>query len=283
MSALSIVDSHVHLWNPAQFRYPWLDGLPALNRPFLPADFAAASAPANVNKLIFVESGCEPAQGLAEVNWIAGLARGEPRLKGIVAHAALEKGEAVRAELAALAGRPFVKGVRRLLQGERDPDFCRRREFLTGVRLLADFGFTLDLCVRHEQLSSLVELVARVPEVTFVLDHFGKPDVRGGNTEPWATDLKALAALPNVVCKISGLTTEAAWSRWQPADLAIYFQRALESFGSDRLLFGGDWPVATLATSYLRWVETVDNLSSFANDADRVKLFRTNAERIYRV
>ena len=127
------------------------------------------------------------------------------------------------------------------------------------MKLLAEFGFTFDLCIRHDQLPMAAELVRRVPQVTFVLDHFGKPDVRGKKTEPWAVNLKALAALPNVVCKISGLTTEADWKNWQPDDLKFYFETALECFGFDRILFGGDWPVATLATSYDRWLETVQN------------------------
>ena len=283
MSALSIVDSHVHLWNPAEFRYSWLDGLPTLNRAFLPADFAAASVNSNVSKMIFVECGCEPTQSLAEVNWISDLAKTEPRLKGIVAHAPLEKGESARVELNALASCSLVKGIRRNLQGECEVDFFLRPDFIAGVKLLAEFGFTFDLCIRHEQLHSVVELVRRIPQVTFILDHCGKPDVRGRRVEPWATDLKALAVLPNVVCKLSGLTTEADWKNWQPADLKDYLQLVLKFFGFDRVLFGGDWPVATLATSYERWANTVQELVSSASDADQIKLFQTNAERIYRV
>src|ERR1700720_4459069 len=194
MSPERIVDSHVHLWNPAQLRYPWLDGLPALNRALLPADFAAASRMVNVGKLLFVESGCESMHSLAEVNWVSRLAKSEPRLKGIVAHAPLEKGDAVRAELELLGGRPLVKGVRRSLQDERDPGFCLRPDFIAGVKLLAEFGFTFDLCVQHRQLPCVLELVRRAPQITFVLDHFGKPDVRRGKMEPWATAVKALAA-----------------------------------------------------------------------------------------
>ena len=283
MNKLSIVDSHVHLWNPAQLRYSWIDGLPALNRAFLPADFATASAGANVGKLIFIECGCEPAQSLAEANWISNLAKTEPRLKGIVAHALLEKGGSVQADFEKLAANPLVKGVRRNLQGERDAEFCLRPEFVAGVKLLAEFGFTFDLCIRHDQLRSAAELVCCVPQVNFVLDHFGKPDVRGKKTDSWAADLKTLATLPNVVCKISGLATEADWKSWQPADLKFYFERALECFGFNRILFGGDWPVATLATSYQRWLETVQNYFSFATEIDRIKLFQTNAERIYHV
>jgi len=283
MNSFSIVDSHVHLWNPARLRYAWLDGLPALNRAFLPADFTAASADLNVSKIIFIECGCEPVQNFAEVNWISGLAKTEPRLKGIVAHADLEKGKSVRTDLEKLAVSPLVKGVRRNLQGERDAEFCLRPDFVASVKLLAEFGFTFDLCIRHDQLRSVAELVSRVPQVTFALDHFGKPNVRGKKAGPWAADLKSLASLPNVVCKISGLATEADWKNWQPVDLKSYFERALECFGFDRILFGGDWPVATLATSYQRWLETVRELFSFATEIDCVKLFQTNAERIYRV
>jgi L-fuconolactonase len=282
MSARSIVDSHVHLWNPAQFRYAWLDELPALNRSFLPADFAAVTN-LKVGKIIFVESGCNPAQSLAEVNWISSLAIGEPRLAGIVAHAPLENGAGALADLEKLADRPLVRGVRRNLQGERDRKFCLQPEFIAGVKLLAKFGFTFDVCIRHDQLNGISELARRIPQVTFVLDHLGKPDVRGKRCEPWAGDLKALAALPNVVCKISGLTTEAEWNTWQPADLEFYFRQSLESFGCDRLLFGSDWPVATLAASWQRWLETVQEFVSFASDAQRAGLFQTNAERIYRV
>lgn len=283
MSLPAIVDSHVHLWSPTQFRYAWLDGLPALNRPFLPADYAAASATANVSKIICVECDCEPAQSLAEVDWIANLAKSEPRIKGVVGHASLEKGDAARADLEKLAERPLVKGVRRNLQGEQNPTFCLQPEFVDGIQLLADFGLTFDLCVRHEQLRSVSELARRVPQVTFVLDHVGKPDVRGKQTESWVADLKVLAALPNVVCKISGLATEADWNHWQPEDLKFYFGWAVECFGFDRVMFGGDWPVATLATGYERWFRTVQDFFSFARDVDQIKLFQTNAERIYRV
>jgi L-fuconolactonase len=278
-----MVDSHVHLWNPAQFRYAWLDSLPDLNRAFLPADFFAASAGAKVEKFIFVECGCEPTHSVAEAGWVSDLAAREPRLKGVVARAALEKGEAVRPELATLASCPLVKGVRRNLQSERDLEFCLRTKFVTGIKLLAEFRFTFDVCIRPEQLPAVAELARRVPQVTFVLDHLGKPDVRGKQMKLWAVNLKALAALPNVACKISGLATEADWGTWQPDDLKFYFGHALECFGFGRLLFGGDWPVATLAASYQRWLETVQQFFSFAPEAGQTQLFQTNAERLYRV
>ena len=244
---------------------------------------AAATATANVGKMIFVESGCAATQSPAEVAWAAGLKKIEPRLSGIIAHAPLEHGATVHAELQALAAEPLVKGVRRLLQGETDENFCLQPQFLAGVKLLAEFGFTFDLCIRSNQLHSVTELVQHVPQVCFILDHCGKPGIARGERQPWAADLRMLAAQPNVVCKLSGLTTEADHARWQPDDLKFYVERTLEYFGFDRVLFGGDWPVSTLATSYERWVETVRQFVSSAADAERIKLFQTNAERIYHV
>lgn len=283
MHTPAIVDAHVHLWNPELLRYAWLHDLPSLNRPFLPEEFAAASSNAGVAKMLFIECGREAAQALDEVKWVSELARTETRLRGIIAHASLERGEGVRDDMEALAAEPLVKGVRRLLQSEIDPEFCRQPDFITGVRLLANFSFTFDLCIRHEQLPAVAELVRRVPEVQFVLDHFGKPPVKAGQLEPWATHLRELASLPNVTCKISGLTTEADWKNWGLTQLRPYFETALELFGFDRVLFGGDWPVSMLAGNYRRWLDVVFELSKDATAVDRYKLFQLNAERIYRI
>ena len=283
MNITGLVDTHVHLWNPRVLRYPWLEDLPALNRAWLPGDFAAATGPVEVAKLVFVECGREPGQALAEVDWIESLVPDEPRLRGMVAHAALEQGAAARGELARLAERPLVKGVRRLLQGETDADFCLRPDFIAGVRLLAEFGFTFDLCIRHEQLGAVTELVRRVPEVRFVLDHLGKPPIRAGQVEPWATELRALARLPNVSCKLSGLLTEADWQHWRPEQLRPYLDVAVAAFGFDRVMFGGDWPVLTLAGDYSRWLAALEVCLPGVADADWEKLFRINAENFYHV
>ncbi len=280
--APTIVDAHVHLWNPERFRYAWLDDLPVLNRPMQPSELTTAIGSADVRKLIFVECGCDASQNLAETDWIAELAETEPRLRGIIAHAPLELGKAARADLEALARRPLVKGVRRNLQSETG-EFLKRPEFMEGLKLLPEFGFTFDLCIRADQLTAAGELVRGAPQVTFVLDHFGKPAVRDKSFAPWARDLQALAMLPNVVCKISGLATEANWTGWRCEDLEPYFDHALACFGLSRVMFGSDWPVATLATTYERWIETVLELIPNANDSERTQLFQTNAERIYRV
>jgi|APCry1669189070_1035195.scaffolds.fasta_scaffold09264_2 L-fuconolactonase len=278
-----LVDAHVHYWDPIILPYGWLKGLPFLDRPFVPQDYSAVSAQAGVVKIVFVESGCDPSRALDEVDWVVSLALHEPRIRAVVANAPVELGGGVRDHLMRLAERPLVKGVRRLLQGEREVDYCLSPGFIEGVRLLKGFGFSMDLCIRHEQLAPATELAAKVPGVHFILDHFGKPPVKQGALEPWRSQLRELAGLPNVSCKVSGLTTEADWERWTAADLKPYFDAVIESFGPDRVIFGGDWPVCTLATEYQRWVGAVAELTSSLSAEDSAKLFRSNAERIYRI
>jgi len=285
MPSFPLVDTHLHLWDPAHLRYSWLEEVPALNRRFALAEFRAACGPVAVAQLVFVQCECLPAQALAEVDWVASLAAADPRLRGIVAFAPLEQGDAVAPHLAALAQRPLVKGVRRLLQSEPDPEFCLRPDFVRGVRALARHEFSFDLCLKHPQLASAIRLVRQCPEVRFVLDHLGKPDAKAGLLEPWRSELRELAALPNVVCKISGLVTEADHARWTPADLQPYLAHAFECFGFDRVLFGGDWPVSTLAADYPRWVQTLDAaLDQLGATADeRVRLYVRNAQKTYRL
>ena len=278
-----IVDAHVHFWNPAKLVYPWLASVPALSRTFLPEHYSAATKTANVSKMIFVECGCAAAQSIDETNWISELAAHETRLKGIVAQGAVELGARVTGELATLAKNPLVKGVRRNLQGETDPYFCLQPNFISGVRALAKFNFTFDLCIVHSQLPAVTQLVARCPEVFFVLDHCAKPAIRDKNLNPWRQHLRELAALPNVACKISGLVTEAHPVRCGALDLQPYVRHALDCFGFDRVLFGGDWPVCNLASSFENWLAALNAILTDEPETNLKKLFQTNAERIYRV
>lgn len=283
MPAFPIVDSHVHLWDPHHFRMRWLDGNELLDRAYLPDAFRAHTTGVDVEAIVYVETAVEPAYAWLEARWVDELSRTQPLIAGIVAHAPLEDGEAVRSYLDALGALgPRIKGVRRLLQDEADERFALRPDFERAVRLLPEYGLSFDLCIRHHQLPAAIELVRRVPQTSFVLDHLGKPAIAEGRLEPWRAQLAELAALPNVVCKISGAVTEASQS-WTPDDLRPFVTHALDVFGSERVLFGGDWPVCLLASSYRRWVETLDQITAGLAPAEQRALWRDNARRVYRL
>lgn len=278
-----IVDTHVHWWDPAGVPLRWLDTAPSLARPFLPADLAAAAEGVELDRVVFVECDVAPGRHLDEARWASGLAEEEPRLAAIVAHAPLELGAGAEPDLAALAALPLVRGVRRLLQGETDDAFCLRPDFVAGVRLLQHYGLHFELCVYYHQLSAAVELVRRCPEVRFVLDHIGKPGIRERRLDPWRRDIEALAELPNSVCKLSGLVTEADHAGWTEADLDPYISHVLAAFGPARLMFGSDWPVATLACAYPRWLEVLDRALAGLAEADRRRVYHDNAVDWYRI
>lgn len=283
MLDFGIVDTHVHLWDVNRLRYPWLDDIPLLNRPYLPADFRAAHGEIRVDKIVFLQAEVEPAQFLDEARWVASLAEEEPRLVGMVPWAPLEDGDRAAAALDRLAEIPQVKGVRRIIQFEPDLDFCLRPDFVRGVQLLERYGFSFDLCISHAQLANTIELVRQCPNIQFVLDHIGKPDIAAGLLEPWKSELSELARIPNVRCKLSGIVTEADHETWTRDDLTPYVDHVVESFGFDRVMFGGDWPVVLNASPYVRWVQTLQRALAGLSESELRRAFRDNAIDFYRL
>jgi L-fuconolactonase len=279
-----IIDAHVHLWEPERLRIPWLDALDTLNRPFGLAEYSAHTAGLEIEAFVYVQVDVAPAYGLTEARVAAEYAAEDSRLRAIVAYAPLEDGRRVRSYLDDLVRvSPLVRGVRRITQGESDPAFCLRPDFVEGVRQLSDYGLTCDLCIYHHQLGPTVELVRRCPEVSFMLDHIGKPGIKAGELEQWRTQLAELAELPNVTCKLSGVVTEADRGAWTEAGIAPYVAHALAVFGEDRVAFGSDWPVVLLAAEYRRWVATLEALTAQLAPAASRKLWAENARRFYRI
>lgn len=273
-----MIDSHLHLWDPAVHEYPWLAAEPELDRAFLPSDLDLGGH--EINGFVVVEAGCR--RGLAELDWLEQVASAWPDLRGIVAQVPLEQGLAAAPLLAEAATRRLTAGVRRNVQDE-PPGFMLAEPMVAGVRLLRAYDLPFDACVREHQIEELAELADRCPEVTFVLDHLGKPAIARRRRQPWFDDLAALARRPNVVAKLSGLTTEADHDHWRPADIAPYLSHALEQFGPHRCMFGSDWPVATLATTYARWIDLVLAVIAGLAGDERASILAGTAGRIYRL
>ncbi|HMN85933.1 MAG TPA: amidohydrolase family protein [Bauldia sp.] len=278
-----IIDSHVHLLDPKRLGYSWTSGAPSLNRLVLPADLMAVAAPVKIDGFVFVEVDVDLPQHVAEAEWIDDLAKTTPALKGSVAALPLEQGRAVEADLERMAKLKSLRGIRRLIQNQPDPNFCIRPDFIAALKLLPAHDLVFDICIFHHHLPNVIRMVEKCPEVRFVLDHIGKPGIKAGLIDPWRENMKTLAGFGNVTCKISGVATEADHKAWTREQLKPYVAHAIEVFGFDRSMYGGDWHVSELAIGYPEWVGLVAEVVAGASAAEKRQLFRDTAIRVYRL
>jgi L-fuconolactonase len=284
MPDFPIIDSHVHLYDPSEIRFDWMAGDLLLNKPHGLVDFDNLTAGVEVDSLVFVEVDAAAGLHLKEARWVEEKIGGEPRLGGMVASMPLERGANVEADLEAFILLPHARGVRRLLERHADePGWALQPAFVEGVRRLARFNLSFDLCLRHPQLEEATALVRACPEVRFALDHIGKPGIKAGLFERWASNLAVLAREPNVMCKISGVATEADHTSWTAPQLVPYIKHALECFGFSRAMFGGDWPVSERAIRYADWVALVDSCCAGVSSSDLRNLYGNNAAQFYRI
>jgi L-fuconolactonase len=280
---VDLVDAHVHVWDRARHAQAWIDpvAMAPIDRDFdlqaLRADVGGAPLP----RVVLVHTVPEE----SETRELLQVALTDPLAAGVVGWVdltAVAVADRLAALLAADGGRWLV-GVRHLLQDEPDPAWVDRPDVRRGARIVADAGLALDLVIHHHQLSAVVRLAQAVPELRLVLDHLGKPAIAAGELEPWRTDLFALAAEPNTAVKLSGLVTEAHWSSWSTEQLAPYSHAALEAFGPFRTMFGSDWPVARLATTYPGWLDTARALTADLGADERTAVFGATATKVYRL
>jgi L-fuconolactonase len=278
-----IVDAHVHLYDPAAVDYPWMRGNALLESLHGPAELTAAAAPVVVDKIVFLE--VNGADWRSEMHWVVAQAKHDRRIQAMVVSLPLERGaKAVEKDIAEVRHNPLVRGVRRLIQGHvKEPGWCLRPDFVDAVRLVGEHGLGFDICIYHPQMADAIELVRRCPNVRFILDHIGKPGIRDGIRDPWWGQMRELAGLPNVTCKISGVITEADHESWTYDDVAPYVTHAIACFGFDRVAFGGDWPVVDMASNYRRWIEVLDRVVAGTAHHDLTKLYRDNAIAYYRL
>ncbi|HAU5635264.1 amidohydrolase family protein [Citrobacter amalonaticus] len=280
---MKTLDSHLHLWDPGLLRYDWLRELPTLNRVFLPQELARhAGAP---DAAIVVQADCAAEQAIKEVNWLNQLADDSPiAIAGIVAWAPLECGSAVIPYLRQLRQLPRVVGIRRSLQNEAREWFYSA-DYRAGLLAAVEEGFVIDMCVRAAQLPALYDLMTwlyeRAPEACVVLDHIGKPAIVRHEWQEWVEGIEQLATFPNLVCKLSGLPTEADWENGQPEHLKPWIQQAITTFGAQRCLFGGDWPVVELAGGYTRWRNCVTEAITSLSPEEINAIMADNARNIY--
>lgn len=282
MPAFPIVDTHLHIWDPGRIRYPWLDGNALLNRPYLLPDYRRAFSSVEVEAMVFAQCEADFAAFAEEADWVAAQAEADPRIRAMVAWAPLEKGKAVEADLLRLKRHKILRGIRRIIQFEDDIDFCLRPQFIEGVRMLAAHGLSFDICIDYRHMANTLRFVEKLPEVPMILDHIGKPAIRDGRMQPWASQMRELARFGNVVCKVSGVATEAARD-WKADDLKPYLDVAFAEFGMGRTMFGGDWPVTLQAVEPSRWIGILDAWLAGRDEKELRAFWRDNAIRAYRL
>ncbi len=282
MKTTPIIDTHVHFLDPTRLRYDWIKSVEALNRPFLLSDYQQATQGIDVDKMVFVEVNCHPDSNEEEVKWVEEMAKKDDRIRAIVAFADLTDADHIDANLKKLSAHKMVRGIRHNIQFN-EPGFATQPAFIAGVKKVLDLDLHFELCITHDQLEECIQLVDAVPEKPLVLDHCGKPGIKAGEIDQWRKDLRRLSQYEHVYCKISGLLTEADIEHWKKEDLIPYVDHVVECFGNKRILYGGDWPVCTLAGSYHDWFKFVSEWTSDWSEQDQMDFYHDNAIRFYRL
>jgi L-fuconolactonase len=271
------IDAHHHLWQYSPGQYAWItDDMQAIRRDFLVPELQGVMREGRIDGVVTVQA----RQGLAETDWLLELASPHDFMRAVVGWVPLTD-PAVGSILERYAAHPKLKAIRHSVQDEPDDSFILRKDFNDGVSLLQRFGLRYDILIFERHLPQTIEFVDRHPNQVFILDHIAKPRIRNRELSPWEERINDLAKRENVYCKLSGLVTEADWSRWTEADLKPYIDTVLDSFGPKRLMFGSDWPVALLASAYRQWVGVVERAISTLSPSEQHFILGDTAKVAY--
>jgi L-fuconolactonase len=271
------IDSHQHFWNYDAAEYPWIsDELAVLRRDFTPADLKQELSDVGIGGCVAVQA----RQNLEEGRWLNSLADANSFIKGVVGWVDLRSDQADE-QLDELNAHPRFVGVRHVVQDEPDDRFIVGEEFLEGISLLAKYELRYDILVFPKQLPATLEFVKKFPDQPFVLDHIAKPLIKNGVVVPWDTQIRQLAKFPNVMCKVSGMVTEADWENWEVDHFDPYLDVVLDAFGPKRLMYGSDWPVCMLAGSYKQVQSLALRLADRLNEAEQALFWGGNASSFY--
>lgn len=272
-----IIDTHHHFWNYNPVDFDWIDDeMASIRKNFLPKDLKETLLETGVQGVVSVQA----RQSLEETDWLLEMGEEHDVIKGIVGWLPLAA-ENIQQVLEQYSANQWLKGVRHVVQGESDPAFILGKEFNRGISQLKNDGLVYDILILEHQLPNTIRFVDQHPEQQFIVDHIAKPKIKHNETEPWARNLKALARRENVSCKISGLVTEADYHGWTKEQLQPYFDVVLEAFGPSRLMYGSDWPVCLVATSYSDWLNLVRDMLSDLSPDEQEQIFSRNAKHFY--
>jgi L-fuconolactonase len=273
------IDSHQHFWRYDAVRDAWITGsMAALKRDFLPEHLAVELTANGIDACVAVQA--DPSEN--ETKFLLDLAEKNSRIAGVVGWVDLLSPR-VGERLEHFSHFSKLRGFRHIAQAEPDDGFLARESFVKGVAQLRAFGFTYDILIYPRQLPAAIELVARVLEQQFVVDHCAKPEVKTRRLSPWAEQMREIAQNKDVFCKVSGLVTEADWKHWKADDFKPYLDVVFEAFGPERLMFGSDWPVCLLAATYRQVEQLIEDYVKGFSLADKEKIFGGNAARFYRL
>jgi L-fuconolactonase len=274
-----IIDSHHHFWKYDPVEYDWIDNsMKIIRQDFLPERLELTIREAGVDGVVSVQA----RQSVEETDWLIGMAHQNKFIKGMVGWLPLIQDD-IEVYLIKYSEEKILKGLRHVIQGEADPEFILRKDFNRGISLLKKYSLVYDILIVARQLPNTIKFVDQHPDQLFVLDHIAKPIIKQNELSPWKANMMELAKRENVSCKLSGMVTEANYQNWTPVQLKPYFDVVFEAFGPDRLLFGSDWPVCLVATTYQNWKDLVQaNISSFS-ETEQAKIMSGNAERIYQL
>lgn len=276
---IPITDTHAHFWELKRLDYPWLENRDSpISRDFVPDDYLKATEDYKLNRIVFVESGRVPEEYLQETDWITQLAEHEDKIAGIVAFFPLEKGKDIQSELENLAENSLIKGIRRMA----DPsEMANSSAFQESLGLLNQMGLSLDIHYGTEGLRQFLPIIDQYPDMTFIVNHLGLPDVKQYEKESWQEAMQAVAERPNVYCKLSGLLTRCEENQRNSQTLKPYILKPIEYFGTERMIFASDWPVLTLAAGFEQWMQILSEVLSDFSRQELMAIFHQNAGRAY--
>ena len=271
------IDSHQHFWIYNPVRDSWItDDMSTIRNHFLPHQLEAELQAADIDGCVAVQAD----QSEEENNFLVSLAMENDFIRGIVGWVDLQADD-VEERLSFYACEKKIKGFRHILQGEANTALMLTPKFMNGIANLKRFGFTYDILISPDQLPSIRAFVKQHPDQKFVIDHIAKPNIKMGEIEDWQKQISLIAQFSNVWCKVSGMVTEADWKAWQPHNLLPYLDIIWEAFGADRILFGSDWPVCLIASSYQRWVSVMQDYTASFSDDEKEKFWGKNAISFY--